>query len=87
MELPLSEAQQNVFDGFKRAIDAMPPPSWFSGDRTDLGPSMEFSRKIDLVQDAATDCSVVASLSAVTARAERGHPKVSHPISLEDPRK
>ena len=37
---------------------------------------MEFSRKIDLVQDAATDCSVVASLCAGVARAERGHAKI-----------
>lgn len=42
---------------------------------------MNFSRKIDLVQDAATDCSVVASLSAVTARAELGHAKVRICIS------
>ena len=37
---------------------------------------MNFSRKIDLVQDAATDCSVVASLCAGVARAERGHTKI-----------
>ena len=30
-------------------------------------------RKIDLVQDAATDCSVVASLCAGVARVEKGH--------------
>ena len=34
------------------------------------------SEKVDLVQDITTDCSVVASLCAVTARAERGHAKV-----------
>jgi hypothetical protein len=28
------------------------------------------------VQDAATDCSVVASLCALVARGERGHAKV-----------
>jgi hypothetical protein len=32
---------------------------------------------IDLVQDAATDCSVVASLTAVHARKDRGFEKVS----------
>jgi calpain-7 len=37
---------------------------------------MSFSRKIDLVQDAATDCSVVASLCAGVARAQRGHAKI-----------
>lgn len=37
---------------------------------------MSSSRTIDLVQDAATDCSVVASLCALVARGERGHAKV-----------
>ena len=32
--------------------------------------------KVDLVQDMTTDCSVVASLCAGTARAERGHARV-----------
>ena len=36
--------------------------------------------QIDLVQDLTNDCSVVASLCAGTARAERGHPSV-HPFS------
>lgn len=41
---------------------------------------MSTGRSIDLVQDAATDCSVVASLCAGIARAERGHDEVS-PLS------
>jgi hypothetical protein len=36
---------------------------------------------IDLVQDITTDCSVVASLCAGTARARKGHGKVSSPLS------
>lgn len=75
-ELRLSEAQLRVFDGWKRAEEALPPPNWFPGGRQNLGPSMSFTRKMDLVQDAATDCSVVASLCAGTARAARGHSKV-----------
>jgi calpain-7 len=43
---------------------------------------MSTSRPIDLVQDAATDCSVVASLCAGIARAERGHDEVSRPSIL-----
>lgn len=39
-------------------------------------PTMDFFRDIDLVQDAATDCSVVASLCAGIARAKRGHPRL-----------
>jgi calpain-7 len=50
----------------------------FPGDRNGLGPVMSTPRSIDLVQDAATDCSVVASLCAGIARAERGHDQVSH---------
>ncbi|KAK5125229.1 hypothetical protein LTR85_000905 [Meristemomyces frigidus] len=75
-ELSLSEFQEDVLEGWKRPADALPPPTWFPGDRVNLGPGMSFSRKIDLVQDAATDCSVVASLCAGVARAERGHAKI-----------
>ena len=72
----LSSHQLQFFDGWARAKDALPPPEWFPGSREDLGPVMCTSRSIDLVQDAATDCSVVASLCAGIARAERGHAKV-----------
>lgn len=37
---------------------------------------MTTDKTIDLVQDAATDCSVVASLCAGVARLERGHASV-----------
>lgn len=36
---------------------------------------MSVSGKTDLVQDAVTDCSVVASLCAITSRTESGHAK------------
>ena len=65
-ELTLSEFQEDVLDDWKRPHEALPPPTWFPGDRNHLGPSMTYSRKIDLVQDAATDCSVVASLCSGT---------------------
>jgi hypothetical protein len=39
---------------------------------------MSSSLTIDLVQDAASDCSVVTSLCAAVARAERGHEQVSN---------
>jgi calpain-7 len=42
-----------------------------------MGPLMSSHRTIDLVQDAASDCSVVTSLCAAIARAERGHDQVS----------
>ncbi|CAK3965009.1 related to Calpain-like protease palB RIM13 [Lecanosticta acicola] len=75
-ELPLSDFQAEVLDGWKRPIDALPPPLWFPGDRTNVGPVMHTHRDVDLVQDAATDCSVVASLCAGLARAQRGHTSI-----------
>lgn len=75
-ELPLSDFQSEVLDEWKRPIEALPPPSWFPGDRTNLGPVMDNVGDIDLVQDAATDCSVVASLCAAVARVKRGHPLI-----------
>lgn len=45
---------------------------------------MHPTEHIDLVQDAASDCSVVASLAAVVARFARGHVKVCFgPSELE----
>lgn len=46
-------------------------------------PLMCATEKIDLVQDATSDCSVVASLCACVARTQRGHPTVRKiPCSL-----
>lgn len=42
----------------------------------ELGPTMITHGTMDLVQDVTADCSVVASLCAITARAERGHSEV-----------
>ncbi|KAJ4984518.1 PALB protein [Stagonosporopsis vannaccii] len=72
-DLSLSPYQQQFFQGWVRAADAVPPPSLYPNRRDGIGPLMSSSRSIDLVQDAASDCSVVASLCAGVARAERGH--------------
>ncbi|KAF2793360.1 calpain-like protease palB/rim-13 [Melanomma pulvis-pyrius CBS 109.77] len=72
-ELGLSAYQYQFFESWVRAPKALPPPSMYPNDRNGLGPVMGTTRSIDLVQDAATDCSVVASLCAGIARAERGH--------------
>ena len=70
--------QLEVFDSWKRPTHALPPPAWFvdETDRDHHGPTMDKGAKTDLVQDAATDCSVVASLCAEVARVERGHATV-----------
>jgi len=77
-ELRLSSMQLEVFDSWKRPTHALPPPAWFvdETDRDHHGPTMDKGAKTDLVQDAATDCSVVASLCAEVARVERGHATV-----------
>ncbi|RAR07644.1 cysteine proteinase [Stemphylium lycopersici] len=71
-DLSLSTYQQQFFQGWLPAKEAVPPPSQFP-DRTRIGPLMSSTRPLDLVQDAASDCSVVTSLCAAIARAERGH--------------
>lgn len=77
-ELRLSATQLAVLDDWKRSTEALPPPAWSINKdyKESAGPVMFSEKSIDLVQDAATDCSVVASLCAGVARAERGHTAV-----------
>lgn len=74
--LRLSADQLESFNGWKRAKDALPPPAWNSDGIAKSGPTMIAEKNSDLVQDAATDCSVVASLLAGTSRAERGNERL-----------
>ncbi|OKL59483.1 Calpain-like protease palB/RIM13 [Talaromyces atroroseus] len=62
--LRLSIAQRKVFNGWKRPEELVTD---FASDE-----SRSTATK-DLVQDITTDCSVVASLCAATARTERGN--------------
>ena len=69
--------QKAIFAGWKRPTDAFPlpclqQPALFPNSN----PTMVGEGNVDLVQDVTADCSVVASLCAITARAERGHSKV-----------
>lgn len=65
-EFDFSEDQREVFDGWKKPNQ--------EARRT----VKDKSQKLDLVQDITTDCSVVASLCAESARAERlGHDQPS----------
>lgn len=76
-DLELSEAQKETFAGWKRPSEAF---GRLSDRRIEI--SMTAVNNIDLVQDITTDCSVVASLCAGTARALKGHGKVVNiPIS------
>ena len=68
-ELGLSETQLEVFDRWRRPDDIVRASD---GCRS-LTPAMGTDGRVDLVQDVTSDCSVVASLCAVTSREERGH--------------
>lgn len=71
-DLELSEAQREIFAGWKRPHETSTEPPELLEDLL-----MTSADGIDLVQDITTDCSVVASLCAATARASRGHGTVS----------
>lgn len=77
----MSDAQREIFDGWRRPDAALPPPSLRISTSVGLSPTMIAKGPSDLVQDVTTDCSVVASLCAVSARTERGHSTVS-PIAM-----
>lgn len=80
--LKLSDAQLETFAGWKRPREREDILSQLSGDIESDEIFMTTTKDIDLVQDITTDCSVVASLCAGTARASKGHSKVrlSHRI-------
>ncbi|QSS56844.1 cysteine protease PalB [Histoplasma capsulatum var. duboisii H88] len=74
-DLPLSELQCEIFNGWKRPADILG-----AGVANDYGKShtlvMKNEQPIDLVQDVTTDCSVVASLCAIISQVQRGYSKV-----------
>ena len=72
-ELTLSPQQIQFFDRWARPPDALPPPSAHRTVGDENSPVMVSTRPADFVQDAGTDCSVVASLCAAIARTDRGH--------------
>lgn len=77
VELRLSGSQQEIFNGWRRPDNIFPP---LTLPQDGIAPGTSLTTKaqggIDLVQDVTSDCSVVASLCAVTVRAERGHSNV-----------
>lgn len=78
-ELPLSDLQQETLHGWQRPSEALPPPNIQQPEVfPEPGPTMKSHERIDLVQDMTTDCSVVASLCAITARGEHGHSEVKY---------
>lgn len=76
-DLELSQAQREVFAGWRRPQGTFGgPPDSLEPNIDPDGSSMMAVNDIDLVQDITTDCSVVASLCAGTARALKGHGKL-----------
>lgn len=73
VKFPLSAIQLEVFDAWRRPRELLEQshttPAWC--------PTMLTHGRVDLVQDVTTDCSVVASLCAATARSERGYTDVT----------
>lgn len=76
-DLALSKDQMKLFQGWQRPAYALPPPSWPpSSTVISSAPHVRSEKLIDLVQDVAADCSVVAGLCSVVARSELGHSRV-----------
>ncbi|CAP91406.1 Calpain-like protease palB/RIM13 [Penicillium chrysogenum] len=71
-DLHLSECQREIFAGWKRPHDLLQTMNTAKQPYDIINPAMSASGETDLVQDVLTDCSVVASLCATTARSERG---------------
>ena len=82
-KLELSDEQRDIFAGWKRPGEALSSISHGEVNRN-ISPTMSRSILPDLVQDATSDCSIVASLCAGTARVERGHSKVGKFPSVLD---
>ena len=67
VDFPLSALQLEVFDAWRRPQELLGKSYTVPAYR----PTMLAHGIVDLVQDITTDCSVVASLCATTARCER----------------
>jgi hypothetical protein len=77
VDLQLSDAQKEIFAGWRRPTETFGSQSADEHWEVDRHASvMAAVHEMDLVQDITTDCSVVASLCALTARTEKGHGKV-----------
>ncbi|KAH8658750.1 PALB protein [Tricladium varicosporioides] len=84
VDLKLSEAQIGSFAGWRRPLENVKGTSTNEMTYEQIDELLMGSLdQIDLVQDITTDCSVVASLCAGTARALKGHgqllPSVLYP--------
>ncbi|OOF90037.1 hypothetical protein ASPCADRAFT_157568 [Aspergillus carbonarius ITEM 5010] len=79
-DLRLSNIQKSVFACWERPLELLSRRAEDTDDLESILPVMSVPGPTDLVQDMLTDCSVVASLCAATARSERGIDKHHLPI-------
>lgn len=70
VELRLSDLQRKIFNGWRR------PNAAKSTEKSRVLSLSAPQGRVDLVQDVTSDCSVVASLCALTNRVELGHTNV-----------
>ncbi|KAL2863903.1 calpain-like protease PalBory [Aspergillus lucknowensis] len=77
-DLHLSNLQRDIFAGWKRPRELL--SEHVDEAVASLAPIMAVSGKTDLVQDVLTDCSIVASLCAITSRTERGLEENLYPV-------
>ena len=73
-DLSLSEVQLDIFDDWRRPTNTTSA----SLEQMRAIPTMLANETIDLVQDVTSDCSVVASLCAATARLNVNRCDVRH---------
>ena len=73
VDFPLSALQLEVFEAWRRPKELLGKSHTVPAYR----PTMLAHGPVDLVQDITTDCSVVASLCAATARSERWNTNVT----------
>ena len=73
VDFPLSALQLEVLDAWRRPKELLGKSHTVPAYR----PTMLAHGTVDLVQDITTDCSVVASLCATTARSERWNTNVT----------
>jgi calpain-7 len=74
-QLRVSDAQRQHFKDYVRPELAFPPPGVLSKEEHPK-PSMIPTQRPDLIQDIGSDCSVVASISAIMTNTESGQQRL-----------
>jgi len=83
-EFRFNPEQLEVFDGWRRPDEVLTVEGLKTEGHSqmDIKPTMVWPKRMDLVQDMTSDCSVVASLCAGIARADAGHARARYPTLI-----